>query len=55
MLSWLWCRLAAAALIPYAAGAALKKKRMDKEDEVCILLEYYSAIKRNVLMPFAGT
>ena len=38
MLLWLWCKLAAVALIqhlawelPYAAGATLKKKRRKKE------------------------
>jgi len=40
VLGWLWCRLAAAALIgplawelPYAAGAALKKKKKKKRKE----------------------
>ena len=40
VLPWLWCRLAAAALIqsltwerPYAAGAAIKKKKKKKKKE----------------------
>ena len=28
---------------------------MDKEDVVYIPMEYYSAIKKNVIMPFAAT
>ena len=58
VLLWLWCRLAAAALIqpiawepPYATSAALKKKKKGYTHTH----EYDSAIKKNEIMPFAQT
>ena len=65
LLLWLWHRPAATAPIrpldwepPYTAGVALEKtkKNMNKEDEVyTYTMEYYSATKKNEILPFSVT
>ena len=54
MLLWLWCRLAAVALIgplawelPYAAGVALKKKKAQKN----FLMQKKKKKKKKILSP----
>ena len=59
VLLWLWCRLAATALIkplawepPYAAGAAQEKAKQTNKQTKEV---EYSTIKKNEIMPFEAT
>ena len=53
-LLWLWCRLAAVALIqplawelPYAMGTALKRKNKKAQDQMASLMTSTKCLKKN--------